>query len=78
MADDTLLVATLNEWLQQQLHEHTPNRHAIHEAVQRGDAEGVRAALAEAPFSPEQRRYLDDLLDRWAAVAQRSEESDPG
>ena len=30
-----------------------------------GDTKAIRQLLGEAPFSPEQRRYLDDLLDRW-------------
>ena len=73
MEDDIFFVATLSDWLRHQLHEQTPNRHAIHEAVQRGDPQAVRDALAGAPFSPEQRRYLDDLLDRWAAVTHGTE-----
>ena len=73
MPDDAFFVATLNDWLRHQLHEQIPNRHAIHEAVRRGDPQAVRDALASAPFSPGQRRYLDDLLDRWAAVTHGTE-----
>ena len=36
----------------------------------------VREALASAPFSTEQRHYLDDLLDRWATVVRTASDSD--
>ncbi len=66
-SDHPFLAATLREWLQHQLQEHTPNRRAIHEAIEQGDLAALRALLGDAPFTPEQRRYLDDLLERWAA-----------
>lgn len=30
-----------------------------------GNVPELRRLLADAPFSPDQRRYLDDLLNRW-------------
>ena len=74
--DHPFLAATLRDWLEHQLHEHTPNRHAIHAAVEQGDPAALRALLQDAPFTPEQRRYLDDLLARWADEIARP--PDPG
>ncbi len=76
MEDDAFFVATLRDWLMHQVQEQTPQRHAIHQAIERGDPAAVRALLAGAPFSPEQRRYLDDLLERWARVTGASPSHD--
>jgi hypothetical protein len=65
MADHAWLTVTLHEWLENQRHEHTPHRAALSAAIDGGDTATVRRLLADAPFNPEQRRYLDDLLDRW-------------
>lgn len=48
--------------------ENTPHRAALSKAMNEGDIEEIRRLLHEAPFSRDQRRYLDDLLDRWAAA----------
>ena len=74
--DHPFLAATLREWLEHQLHEHTPNRHAIHTAVEQGDPAALRALLQDAPFTAEQQCYLDDLLARCAdEIAQATDQS---
>ena len=30
-----------------------------------GDTAAIRGLLADAPFTTDQRRYLDDLITRW-------------
>ena len=68
MADHAWFSVTLREWLENQRHEHTPHRAALRAAIDQGDTATLRRLLAEAPFNHEQRRYLDDLLDRWEAA----------
>lgn len=68
MADAAWFTVTLREWLESQRLEHTPHRAALTEAMNKGDTATIRNLLAEAPFSSSQRRYLDDLLKRWAAL----------
>lgn len=65
MASTALFVVTLREWLESQWLQDTPHRAALHAAMNEGDTATIRKLLFEAPFSPDQRRYLDDLLDRW-------------
>lgn len=68
MTDRPWFLVTLREWLESQRLENTPHRAALSKAMNEGDIEVVRRLLHEAPFSRDQRRYLDDLLDRWAAA----------
>ena len=66
VVNTAMFVVTLREWLESQRLQDTPHRAALTDAMNEGDIPTVRKLLGEAPFSPEQRRYLDDLLDRWA------------
>lgn len=70
MEDHAWFVLTLREWLDAQQHEHTPHRAALNAAIDSSDVVEARALLREAPFNAEQRRYLDDLLDRWDRALQ--------
>jgi hypothetical protein len=65
MADRPWFLVTLREWLESQRLENTPHRAALSKAMNEGDTATVRRLLKEAPFSTDQRRYIDDLLDRW-------------
>lgn len=65
MTSTALFVVTLREWLESQHLQDTPHRAALNAAMNEGDTTAIRKLLGEAPFSREQRRYLDDLLDRW-------------
>lgn len=65
MTSTALFVVTLREWLESQRLQDTPHRAALNAAMNEGDTTAIRKLLGEAPFSPDQRRYLDDLLDRW-------------
>ena len=74
MSDHPFFAATLREWLAHQRPEHTPHPVALNAAIDQADPWAVRQLLADAPFSPEQRRYLDDLLERWQEVAEEPPE----
>jgi len=65
MPDRPWFVVTIREWLESQWLENTPHRAALGEAMNAGNVPELRRLLADAPFSPDQRRYLDDLLNRW-------------
>ncbi len=65
MADRPWFLVTLREWLESQRLENTPHRAALSKAMNEGDTATVRTLLKEAPFSSDQRRYVDDLIDRW-------------
>lgn len=74
MTDRPWFLVTLREWLESQRLENTPHRAALNKAMNEGDIAAIRGFLNEAPFSADQRRYLDDLLNRWEAA----EGKDPG
>ena len=63
--DNAWFVVTLREWLESQRLESTPHRAALSDAMNRGDTGAIRDFLREAPFSDDQRRYLEDLISRW-------------
>lgn len=65
MEDQAWLVLTLREWVENQRFESSPHRAALNAAIDRADIAAVREQLQDAPFSGTQRKYLDDLLDRW-------------
>ena len=65
-------VVTIREWLESQRLENTPHRAELGRAMNEGDVPAIRRLLGDAPFSANQRRYLDDLLDRW----QKAEDGD--
>lgn len=68
MQDKAWFVVTLREWLETQRLESTPHRAALQAAMDAGDTAAVRRFLDNAPFSHDQRRYLDDLIARWEAA----------
>ena len=65
MPDRPWFLVTIREWLESQRLENSPHRAALNDAMNRGDIAEIRSLLGEAPFSTDQRRYLEDLLDRW-------------
>ena len=56
---------SLLRWLRRQLRQPLPAREHLEAAVANDDPEEARRLLAEAPFSAAQRRYVDEVLDRW-------------
>jgi hypothetical protein len=56
---------SLMRWLRRQLRQPLPGREHLEAAVENDDPAEARRLLADAPFSSEQRRYVDDVLDRW-------------
>ena len=68
MQDKAWFVVTLREWLENQRLESTPHRAALQTAMDAGDTVAIRRFLDDAPFSHDQRRYLDDLIGRWEAA----------
>ncbi len=48
--------------------ENTPHRSALNKAMNEGNTAAIRGFHKEAPFSADQRRYLDDLIDRWESA----------
>jgi hypothetical protein len=56
---------SLQRWLRRQLQQPTPTRERLEAAVENDDPSEVRRVLAEVPFTPEQRRHVDGLLDAW-------------
>jgi hypothetical protein len=56
---------SLLRWLRRQLRQPLPGREHLEAAVENDDPAEARRVLASAPFSREQRRYVDDVLDRW-------------
>ena len=73
MPDRPWFLVTIREWLESQRLENTPHRAALNDAMNAGDIPAIRRFLGDAPFSADQRRYLDDLLSRWEKA--ESEES---
>lgn len=65
MTSTALFVVTLREWLASQRLQDTPHRAALIAAMNEGDTAEIHRLLVDAPFTPDQRRYLDDLLERW-------------
>lgn len=65
MDEQAFLVATIVHWLQDQLRQPGPERAQLAAAVANNDPAEFRRILARAPFSPEQRHYLEDLVHRW-------------
>ncbi len=60
---------SLRRWLRRQLAQPLPAREHLEAAVERDDPAEVRRLLAEVPFTPEQRRHVDGLLDAWEEEA---------
>jgi len=54
-----------------------PGREHLEAAVENDDPVEARRLLANAPFSSEQRRYVDDVLDRWDREQEESARGGP-
>ena len=62
--------SAVRRWLTRQLRQPTPFREHLEAAAEAGDPAEARRLLTRVQFSPAQRRYLDDLLERWSAEAE--------
>jgi hypothetical protein len=56
---------SLLRWLRRQLQQPTPTREHLEAAVENDDPAEVRRLLSRVPFTAEQRRHVDGLLDAW-------------
>jgi hypothetical protein len=56
---------SLLRWLRRQLQQPTLTREHLEAAVQNDDPSEVRRLLADMPFTAEQRRHVEGLLDAW-------------
>ena len=56
---------SLLRWLRRQLAQPLPARERLEAAVENDDPREARRLLADVPFNDAQRRYVDELLDRW-------------
>jgi hypothetical protein len=56
---------SLRRWLRRQLAQPLPAREHLEAAVAHDDPAEVRRLLANVPFTPEQRRHVEGLLDAW-------------
>ena len=55
----------LLRWLRRQLQQPTPAREHLEAAVENDDPAEVRRLLVKMPFTAEQRRHVEGLLDAW-------------
>jgi hypothetical protein len=56
---------SLLRWLRRQLQQPTLTRERLEAAVENDDPSEVRRLLEDVPFTDEQRRHVDGLLDAW-------------
>lgn len=56
---------SLLRWLRRQLQQPTPSRERLEAAVENDDPSEVRRLLVDVPFTAEQRRHVEGLLDAW-------------
>ncbi len=56
---------SLLRWLRRQLRQPLAAREHLEAAVENDDPAEARRLLADAPFSPEQRRYVEEVLGAW-------------
>jgi hypothetical protein len=61
----TAAQVSLRRWLGRQLAQPLPAREHLEAAVEHDDPAEVRRLLAAVPFTPEQRRHVERLLDAW-------------
>jgi hypothetical protein len=61
----TAAQVSLRRWLRRQLAQPLPVREHLEAAVEHDDPAEVRRLLAEVPFTAEQRRHVEGLLDAW-------------
>lgn len=62
---------SLLRWLRGQLRQPTPLREHLEAAVTNDDPAEARRLLERFDFSPEQRRHVDELIDRWERSRER-------
>jgi hypothetical protein len=58
---------SLLRWLRRQLQQPTPAREHLEAAIENDDPSEVRRLLTGVPFTDEQRRHVEGLLDAWEA-----------
>ena len=58
---------SLLRWLRRQLQQPTPVREHLEAAIENDDPSEVRRLLSGVPFTAEQRRHVEGLLDAWEA-----------
>jgi hypothetical protein len=56
---------SLLRWLRRQLQQPTTTREHLEAAIENDDPEEVRRLLAGVPFTEQQRRHVEGLLDSW-------------
>ena len=56
---------SLLRWLRRQSRQPTPQREHLEAAIENDDPSEVRRLLADVPFTDEQRRHVQGLLDAW-------------
>jgi hypothetical protein len=56
---------SLLRWLRRQLQQPTPVREHLEAAIENDDPSEVRRLLADVPFTDQQRRHVEGLLDTW-------------
>ena len=56
---------SLRRWLRRQLQQPMPSREHLEAAVENDDPAEVRRLLADVPFTEQQRRHVEGLLDAW-------------
>jgi len=56
---------SLRRWLRRQLAQPLPMRERLEAAVEHDDPGEVRRLLSDVPFTAEQRRHVEGLLDAW-------------
>jgi hypothetical protein len=56
---------SLLRWLRRQLQQPTLTRERLEAAVDNDDPSEVRRLLEDVPFTEEQRRHVEGLLDAW-------------
>jgi hypothetical protein len=60
---------SLRRWLRRQLQQPMASREHLEAAVENDDPAEVRRLLANVPFTDEQRRHVEGLLDAWEESA---------
>ena len=56
---------SLQRWLRRQLQQPMVVREHLEAAMENDDPSEVRRLLADVPFTAEQRRHVEGLLDTW-------------
>jgi hypothetical protein len=56
---------SLLRWLRRQLQQPMPVREHLEAAIENDDPSEARRLLADVPFTDEQRRHVEGLLDAW-------------